>query len=197
MSRFPRADRDHLASDASDAAAWLTRRFPRQPLLILAHSEGTTLAPLVAASQPCHGLLLLGVVGRSMHEVLRHQIGSEGEYHEALRAIESDPGPFAPDGKPLAWYRQYLAAPANAELLAAVKAPLAIFQGEDDVQTPPAEALSIVARRPAILRLYPGLGHGFSRRKDGKPTLGPIEPQVLEDVVSMAEQCCSCMPPNV
>ena len=37
---------------------------------------------------------------------------------------------------------------------------------------------------------YPGLGHGFSPDKDGKPTLGPIDDKVLEDIKKMAKRYC-------
>ncbi len=200
------ADRDHLIADAVDAAKLLSREsgFKASELIILGHSEGTIIATETALrlGGEIQALLLFGAQARSMKEMFHYQIvesrskqtsgGSrqsspEKEYIAALKMIETETKDFAPDGKPINWYRQHLAAPANAERLKMVRGKKFVFQGEIDPQTPIEEVARFQRAGVSDLKVftYPSLGHGFSPDKEGKPTLGPIDPSVLRDLKSV------------
>ena len=109
----------------------------------------------------------------------------EAEYNKALDMIATSKEEFAPDGKPMEWYRQYMAAPANAERLLEVEGKKIIFQGEADPQTPIAEVdiFKNAGVKDLTVYSYPSLGHGFSPDKNGKPTLGPVDKSVISDLV--------------
>lgn len=83
------------------------------------------------------------------------------------------------------WYRSWFAATTAASQASALPDVLILpMCGDDDVRTPVGETRALEARlgelgREVDIRVYPELGHGFSARRDGKPTLGPIEGQVL------------------
>lgn len=198
-----KSDREHLISDATDAAKTLSVETgtPADRLILLGHSEGTIIATEVALSlgSSVRALLLFGAQARSMKDMLHYQIvesrskqtsgvaegGSpETEYQKALEMIESSQDKYAPDGKPIAWYRQYLAAPANSERLKKVSAKKFVFQGELDPQTPIDEANKFASAgvKDITIFRYANLGHGFSPDKNGKPTLGPIDEKVLADL---------------
>ncbi len=197
------ADRRHLISDAVDAAKLLMKKenITADQLTILGHSEGTIIATEVAImlGAKVRALLLFGAQARSMKDMLHYQIvesrskrGSgvgglgnpEDEYQKALEMIAQSKNVFAPDGKPIEWYRQYLLAPSNAERLKLVSAKKFIFQGIDDPQTPidEVERFERAGVRDLKIFRYPGLGHGFSPDRDGKPTVGPIDQKVLSDL---------------
>lgn len=202
------ADITHLKQDARDAAQWLLRRYPKRPLALLGHSEGTIISAQIAGELPLKGLLLLGTSGRNYLDLLRFQLVDaplaenpkedrptlEKEFEEALTMIKTSKDELAPDGKPMNYYREGLKLPSNSEVLAPLKMEISIFQGEDDVQTPLIEAQTIARARKVELKTYPGLGHGFSKRKEGKPTVGPIEDHVLADIVQAALKTVSSSP---
>lgn len=197
------ADRRHLIADAVDAAEFLIKKenLTAAQLIILGHSEGTIIATEVALElgAKVRALLLFGAQARSMKDMLHYQVvesrskqgsgvGGQGtpeeEYRKALEMIENSTAVLAPDGKPMEWYRQHLAAPANAERLKMVSAKKFIFQGIEDPQTPADEVDRFVKAGVKDLTIfrYSDLGHGFSPDKDGKPTLGPIDQRVLNDL---------------
>jgi pimeloyl-ACP methyl ester carboxylesterase len=202
------ADREHLISDAVDASKFLLKEthFEPKELILLGHSEGTIIAveTAIRLGGTIKGLLLLGLQARSLKEMLHYQIvesrsrqssgiGKESspgeEYLKALTMIESSKENFAPDGKPMAWYRQYLLAPANEMRVKEVKGTIAVFQGEIDPQTPIEEVDRFLKNRPDIwVYRYPNLGHGFSPDLNGSPTLGPIDSKVLEDIAKAAQK---------
>lgn len=201
------ADREHLISDAIDAAKALLNKskITTDQLIILGHSEGSIIATEVAINlgKKVKALLLFGAQARSMKDMLHYQIvesrkkqssgvdqaeSPEKEYLKAVTMIENSTEDFAPDGKPMKWYHQHLAAPANAERLALVDAKIFIFQGIADPQTPIEEIDRFIAAgvKNIISYKYPGLGHGFSPDKEGRPTLGPIDEKVLSDLIDVA-----------
>lgn len=60
----------------------------------------------------------------------------------------------------------------------------AVFQGEDDPQAPIDEIEEFKKhRKDLIIFRYPNLGHGFSPKREGRHTLGPISDQVLGDII--------------
>jgi len=202
------ADREHLIADAVSAARFLLKETNTQPedLIILGHSEGTILAveTAIALGGEVRGLILLGAQARDMKSMLRYQVvesrsvytdstvtvqKQEAKLVEIENMLQTSTDAFAPDGKPMAWYRQYFAAPSNAERIKIVKAQVVVFQGAIDPQTPVGEVDALKEAVPNLTsRIYPLLGHGFSPDKDGKPTIGPIDPYVLEDIAAEARR---------
>lgn len=197
-----KADREHLISDAIDAASFLKTEYSVDPkdLIILGHSEGTMIGVEAAISinKPLKGLVLLGAQARSMKDMLYYQIvespdaTSSGKNHKpiddynmALKMIETSKDKWAPDNKPMSWYKQFLKAPANQDRIHLVKAPIAIFQGEEDYSTPidEIERFRKLNLKNISIKTYPKLGHAFSPNKNGKPTYGPIDAGVISDIV--------------
>jgi alpha-beta hydrolase superfamily lysophospholipase len=93
--------------------------------------------------------------------------------------------------EPKGWYRSWYKAEPNNELLARLREmPVLLMQGEDDQQTPVSEANGVyeamkkAGKQSVELRVYPELGHGFSLRRNGQPTLGPMAPEVLSDLAN-------------
>jgi uncharacterized protein len=91
--------------------------------------------------------------------------------------------------EPKGWYRSWYNAEPNNKLMARLREmPVLIMQGEDDQQTPVTEARGVYAammeagKQQVELTIYPELGHGFSLRRNGQPTLGPVAPEVLSDL---------------
>lgn len=97
-------------------------------------------------------------------------------------------------GFPKGWYRSWFQAEPNLSLMPRLRdLPILIVQGEDDQQTPfESEAKALYqamvdsGHKNTTLKSYANLGHGFSPRNDGVPTLGPIEPQVIQDITNWA-----------
>ncbi|RYZ86260.1 MAG: hypothetical protein EOP06_14815 [Proteobacteria bacterium] len=196
------ADRDHLIADATDAAKFLMEKtgVPVSNLIFLGHSEGTVIAVETAINlkTPIRGFILMGAMARSMKDMLHYQIvesphaansderaKSESEYNEALKLIRESREDWAPDGKPMNWYRQFLKAPSNESRIVLVKTKIAIFQGQDDFNTPIDELdrFKRIRLENLTTKTYPGLGHSFSPNKQGKPTYGPMDPKVIQDIV--------------
>lgn len=65
---------ERLADDAAAAVRFLRRgRSARRPVILLGHSEGTRIAPMIAERVPVQGLVLLGAMGRRLDELMRYQ----------------------------------------------------------------------------------------------------------------------------
>ena len=196
------ADRDHLISDAEDALRFTAQYFglDYSEIIIIGHSEGSIIAVEAALSigGSLKAMLLLGAQARSMKDMLHYQIVEssdaaksgqnekpEDDYEMALNMVETSEEVFAPDDKPMNWYRQFLKAPANADRIKGVNAKIAVFQGEDDFFTPIDEVTRFqnAGLKSFEAFSYPELGHCFSKRKNGQPTFGPIEETVLKDML--------------
>ncbi|MBC7458180.1 MAG: alpha/beta fold hydrolase [Bdellovibrionaceae bacterium] len=205
-SIWAKADREHLISDAVDAARFLNKDYAVKisDLIIVGHSEGTIVGveAAISLSEKIKGLILLGAQARSMKDMLYYQIvesphaTSSGQnknaiddYHMALKMIETSTDQWAPDNKPMTWYKQFLKAPANQDRIGLIKAPIAIFQGEDDFSTPIDEIQRFngLGLKNLSAKTYPGLGHSFSPNKNGQPTYGPIDQKVIADIVKAAD----------
>ncbi len=203
MGIWKTADREHLISDAVDAAKFLSLKtgVSLSQLIILGHSEGTIISveTAIAVGGKVRALLLFGAQARSMKEMLHFQLVEaqlteksstydrgklEKQFQEACQFIETTHEDLAPDGKPINWYRQFLAAPANQKRALLVQGKFVFFQGESDRQTPFGEIQRFVdaGLKNALVFKYPGLGHGFSRELGGRPTLGPIDSKVTDDL---------------
>lgn len=206
ISIWAKADRVHLISDAVDAARFLNKEYSVKysDLIIVGHSEGTIVGVEAAISlgHNIRGLILLGAQARSMKDMLYYQIvesphaTSSGQnqnaidnYYMALKMIETSTELWAPDNKPMNWYKQFLRAPANQDRIGLVRAPIAIFQGDDDFSTPIDEVQRFkdLKLENLLVKTYAGLGHSFSPNKNGQPTHGPMDLKVMVDIVKTAD----------
>jgi len=195
------ADRSHLISDAIDAAKFAVSNTSLQysDLIILGHSEGTIVAveSAISINENLRGLILLGAQARSMKDMLYYQIVESqdatksgqnanpiDDYKMALEMITTSKEDWAPDNKPMNWYREFIVAPANQDRVHLVKAQISIFQGAEDYSTPheEVERFKKLGLKNITTKVYENLGHCFSPNKNGKPTYGPIDARVVEDI---------------
>jgi len=169
-----------IAAYAADAHAWvdmLRKRTGRSCVWLLGHSEGALVALQAAQdSAGICGLILVSGAGRPLGEVIRAQ----------LRANPAN-APLLPQGKaaldqleagqrvPAATLPAPLQSLFNervqgylidmfrhdpAKLIAAVKLPVLIVQGDRDIQISVADAELLKAVQPAAtLKLMPGINH--------------------------------------
>lgn len=199
---------------AADARAWadmLRQRTGRKCVWLMGHSEGVLVA-LRAAQDPkgiC-GLVLVSGAGRPLGEVIRAQLraspGAASLLPQAEKAIdELEAGrrvPVADIPAPLMSLfnervQPYLIdafAYDPAKLLAAVKLPVLIVQGDRDIQVGVAEAERLKQGQPAAtLTILPGVNHvlrpvASDDRAANVATYGdanlPIAPTVAEAIAA-------------
>jgi hypothetical protein len=168
------------AGYADDVHAWVTairQRTGRKCVWVLGHSEGALVA-LQAAQAPAGlcGVILLSGGGRPMGAVLREQLRANPAnapiLDAALAAIDaleaghrvpeaSLPAPIQPlFADKLQSYLIDLLSHDPAKLIARVKLPILIVQGERDVQVSVHDAQLLKAAQPAAtLVLLPGVNH--------------------------------------
>lgn len=66
---------ERLADDGAAAVRFLRRgRSARRPVILLGHSEGTRISPMIAERVPVQGLILLGAMGRRLDALMRYQM---------------------------------------------------------------------------------------------------------------------------
>ena len=157
-------------------------------IVVLGHSEGGMIAPMVAASDPkIAGIVLLAGTGKRGDAIIAYQVnqGLEGdptlteearakgraEQQDAMRkAIAGDAS--APEAMRSPWMRYFLAYDP-LPTIRKVRQPILILQGELDRQVTAdhAELLAKAAReagnRDVTSRVFPGLNHLFLPAKTG------------------------------
>ena len=169
-----------IAAYAADAHAWIDMvraKTGRSCVWILGHSEGALVA-LQAAQNPkgiC-GLILVSGAGRPLGEVIRAQLRAnpanasllpQGE--AALDQLEAGkrvpaatlPAPLQPlFNDRVQGYLIDMFQHDPAKLIAAVKLPVLIVQGDKDIQVAVADAELLKRAQPvATLKLVPGINH--------------------------------------
>ena len=169
-----------IGAYAADAHGWvdmLRRRSGRRCVWILGHSEGALVA-LQAAQDPTRicGLILVSGPGRPLGEVIRSQLRANpanaallppGE--AAIDQLEAGkrvpaaglPAPLQPlFNDRVQGYLIDMFAHDPAKLIAAVKLPVLIVQGDKDIQVAVADAELLKKAQPAAtLTLVPGINH--------------------------------------
>ncbi len=157
-------------------------------IVLLGHSEGGMIAPMVAASDPkIAGIVLLAGTGKRGDAIIAYQVnqGLEGditlteesrakgraEQRDAMRkAIAGDAS--APESLRSPWMRYFLAYDP-LPMIRRVRQPILILQGELDrqVTADQAEMLAKAAReagnRDVTASVFPGLNHLFLPAKTG------------------------------
>lgn len=165
---------------AADAHAWVDMvraKTGRRCVWLLGHSEGALVA-LQAAQNPTGicGLVLVAGAGRPLGEVIRAQLRAnpanapllpQGE--AALDQLEAGkrvpaaaiPGPLQPlFNERVQGYLIDMFQHDPAKLIAAVKLPVLIVQGDKDIQVSVSDAELLKRAQPvATLKLLPGINH--------------------------------------
>jgi uncharacterized protein len=206
------------AGYADDAHAWadiLMKRTGRKCVWLMGHSEGGLIA-LVAAQKPAGicGLILIGAAGKPIGEVLRDQLKANPAnaplLPEAFAAIDSlESGKRVPEAGLPAPLRPLLAdklqpywidlmAHDPAKLIAAIKLPILILQGDRDIQVSVADAQVLKAAQPrATLKVLPGINHVFKpvASDDRAANVAtyvdaslPISPLIAQDVAAFVRK---------
>lgn len=165
---------------AADAHAWvdmLRKRSGRSCVWILGHSEGALVALQAAQdSKGICGLVLVSGAGRPLGEVIRAQLRANPANAALLRQADAaidqleagkrvPAAGLAPPLQPLfndrvQGYLIDMFAHDPARLIAAVKLPVLIVQGDKDIQVTVADAELLKRAQPAAtLTLLPGINH--------------------------------------
>ncbi|MES2097485.1 MAG: alpha/beta fold hydrolase [Pseudomonadota bacterium] len=169
-----------IAGYADDAHAWIEavrKRTGRACVWVLGHSEGGLVA-LVAAQKPAGicGVILLSAGGRPLGKVIRDQLTANPAnapiLPDALRALDALeagkrfdastlPAPLQPlFGDKIQPYMIDLLSYDPARLIAAVRLPVLILQGDRDIQVGVGDAQALKGAQPkAELNLLPGINH--------------------------------------
>lgn len=91
--------------------------------------------------------------------------------------------------KPSSWYKEFMNRPTLLERAQDYSIPVVLIQGKIDPQTPfQINALPLSNRlrffkKKVQLIALPDLGHGLSKMKENLPTLGPMAPEALEEII--------------
>ena len=195
---------------AVDDAVLFARLLKRQPqvtcVILLGHSEGALIAALAAQKIATCGVIEVSGAGRPLGVVLRQQLAAQklppplmAQIETALselehgRQVANIPGLealFRPSVQPYL-ISQLTIDPAKA--LAAVKAPVLILQGDNDLQVSVQDARLLAAARPdARLVIVPGMNHVLkSAPTDRAGNLAtyadpgrPLAPGVMEAILA-------------
>jgi len=187
-----------FADDVRAQVAYLRSRADIDPsrIVVIGHSEGGVIAPLVAASDPrLAGVILLAGTAKPGEEVLRFQLNYAAENNPGLseeekakkraetegfiRAIKEDgdvskyPAPLR--GLSSSWGRAFLTYDPLTTIRK-VRQPILILQGALDRQVTAEQArmLEEAARRAGnrdvTVRVFPNLNHLFLQARTGAET---------------------------
>jgi alpha-beta hydrolase superfamily lysophospholipase len=203
-------------TNAVDDAVLFARLLKAQPgvtcVILLGHSEGALIAALAAPKVDACGVIEASGPGRPLGVVLREQFAarnlppplmaqidtalSELEHGRQIANIPGLEALFRPSVQPYL-ISQLTIDPAKA--LAAVKAPVLILQGDNDLQVSLADARLLAAARPdAKLVIVPGMNHVLKAAPTdpagniatyadpGRPLAPGVMPAILDFVRSVA-----------
>jgi uncharacterized protein len=171
---------------AVDDAVLFARLLKAQPgvtcVILLGHSEGALVAALAAQKMETCGVIEVAGIGRPLGVVLREQLVhtlpppllaqadaglAELEHGRQIANIPGLEALFRPSVQP------YLISQLTldpAKTLAAVKAPVLILQGDNDVQVSVQDARLLAAARPdAKLSILPGVNHVLKTAPSDRP----------------------------
>lgn len=193
-----------LTDDVKVWAGALKQRLGARCVWLAGHSEGGLLAIMAAQDNPdiC-GLVLFASPGRSLAQILREQFARRLPQDEqpavlaalddfaAGRPITNLPRPLMGLLRPSV--QPYLRSEVNidpAALLARLKIPVLILQGDADEQVSVADAQALSKARPdATLKILPGVNH--SQRIAATDTgvgPGPLAPGEMDMVTQFMHE---------
>lgn len=180
-------------------AAELKTRSGARCVWLIGHSEGGLVAELAAANNPdiC-GIVTLAGMGRSFGTLMREQLQRTlppALLPKALSTIDAlEAGKTVPNPPPelFALFRPsvqpYMLSEINldpAALMAALKIPLLIVQGDDDQNVSLTDARALAAARPdATLKIMPGMNHSQRLTKDDTGGPAPLAPGLTDTIAA-------------
>jgi uncharacterized protein len=195
-----------LADDTKAQIAWLRARKDIDPqhIIVIGHSEGASIAAMVAASDPklAAVVLMAGVAKRGadvsfeqQEDMLQSDTTMTEARRDSLRQQQKEAvktflaGGELPGQKATAWVREYFSYDP-LPTIRKVKQPLLILQGERDRQVLQAHAamLADAARasgnKSVTVKVFPTLNHLFLPSKTGSfSEYSHLETSVVPDVV--------------
>jgi pimeloyl-ACP methyl ester carboxylesterase len=192
-----------FAEDAKAWAAELKRRIGARCVWLAGHSEGGVLAIMAAQGNPdiC-GLVLFASPGRPVTILLREQLGRQlppAEQTAAFAVLDdldagrpvthAPPQQLASLFRPsiLPFFRSQIGLDPAA-LLARLKIPVLILQGDADVQVSLTDAKALAKARPdATLKILPGVNHG-QRIAASDSSASPLAPGEMDMVADFMHQ---------
>lgn len=183
--------RPNFGTTLSIAQSWLdelVRRAPMGvPMIVAGHSQGGQIAAYLAAHNPkIAGLCLLATACRPIDSILAQQIEtqahdlslSESARRQQISQLEqlfkwlrsgdrrgTPPSDIAPLAHLAEWYGGLLDT-QPATTLPHVHVPVAILQGNRDIQVPPSEAYALATLLPhnrVSVKIFDGLDHLFKK----------------------------------
>jgi pimeloyl-ACP methyl ester carboxylesterase len=206
------SEADLRFTTAVDDAVLFARLLKAQPgvtcVILLGHSEGSLIAALAAQKVETCGVIEASGIGRPLGVVLREQLVhtlppplmaqadaglTELEHGRTIASIPGLDALFRPSVQPYL-ISQLTLDPAKA--LAAVKAPVLILQGDNDVQVSVQDARLLAAARPdAKLVILPGVSHILKDAPTDRPgnlaTYAdpgrPLAPGVMPEVLAFVK----------
>ncbi|GIV01516.1 MAG: hypothetical protein KatS3mg015_0346 [Fimbriimonadales bacterium] len=208
------ASLSNLVSDASVLADYLKARPEVDPfkVILLGHSEGGVIAPLVAKQDPTiAGVILLAATSRPLDEIVIEQLTaqeSDTRLPEAARQQAAAMIPMmkeaiqkAKDGERgivhglnLTWLREHIRNNPS-EVIRQVRQPILIVQGTEDLKVLPRNARELAAAakeagNPDVtLVMIEGATHFFNQFPINNPKADPSnpekpDPQLFEAITS-------------
>lgn len=181
-------------------------------VVVLGHSEGGVIAPMVAANDPTiAGVIILAGTSRPLDEIIVEQLKAQEADTRLPQPVRDEAARILPlmteaiarakagergtvHGINLAWLREHIKHDPR-ETIAKVRCPILIVQGEDDLKVLPRNATELAAaareggNEDVTVEMIPGLTHLFTQFPFGNPNYDAsmpdqISPRVLDAMAS-------------
>ncbi|MEW5883299.1 MAG: alpha/beta fold hydrolase [Armatimonadota bacterium] len=203
-----------LVTDAERLADYLKALPEVDPfkVVVLGHSEGGVIAPMVAASDPTiAGVIILAGTSRPLDEIVIEQLKAQESDERLPQPVREEAARILPlmtetiarakagergvvNGMSLAWLREHMKHDPR-QTIAKLRCPILIVQGEDDLKVLPRNATELhdaalaAGNDDVTLEMIPGLTHLFTQFPFGNPAYDPstperISPRVLDALTS-------------
>lgn len=196
------ASLSNLVSDASVLADYLKARPEVDPfrVILLGHSEGGVIAPLVARRDPTlAGVILLAATSRPLDEIMIEQLTAQEADTRLPEATRQQAAAMIPkmkeaiqkakdgergvvQGLNLTWLREHMRTNPS-EVIRQVRKPILIVQGTEDLKVLPRnarelEAAAKEAGNPDVtLVMIEGATHFFNQFPINNPKSDPADPE--------------------
>ncbi len=182
---FAKATSADFADDVRSIVQWLRTRPEIDPdrIMLMGHSEGGLIAPLVAAGDPrLAGIVLLAGPSEKGEDILRFQMRnlalqdstlSTTARDSAIKAIDGNIAILKRENPWMRYFLEYDPLPTARK----VKVPVIVVQGGTDQQVTPkqAEALGVAFKaggnRDVTVKVFPNRNHLFLDDPNGSPLL--------------------------
>ena len=178
-----------FADDVQSVLSWLKPQseVDSSRMLLIGHSEGGLIAPMVAVREPeVHAVVLLAGTAYNGRKILMYQnqqlIDSSKTSPAALDSINKQlPRTLDSLANTNAWLRYFMDTDPKPTI-ARVRQPVLILQGDSDHQVTPEQADTIAAtlkrsgNTAVTLRHFPAVNHLFLNDPDGRPAGYPTLP---------------------